>query len=462
MTVNRSRRCRKNSTIENNDQEIAACSGCKFFHSVLHFFKKKCLRKRKRQNLFNVESDTGDTGFLGLKDDVRYTRSTRVVMVVSIFSFAFFIWSYVGEIAEVTRGTGIVIPSQKEQVIQSLDGGILERINVREGDVVQAGQVVAELDTIRTMSSIKESQARYRAALATSVRLKAEINNQSVDELKFPDELQNYPDLISRERTFFINKRQKLSELTQNFRQSGKLINRELAINQELVSKGASSEVDVLRLQRQLVELHTKEEEAVREYYITASQELARADAEVQTLAPVIIGKRDLVNKSKIRSPVKGMIKSINISTLGGSIPPNGILMNIVPINDRLLIEAKISPRDIGFIRVRPEKEDKAKLLPTQKARVKITAYDYSIYGGLEGEVVFISPDSTKDEHKPGQYYYKVFIQTYKDYMETKSGRKMYISPGMMATVEITTGKRTVLQYLIKPFNKLNEAMRER
>lgn len=450
----------KNSTWERNAHKTG--SGRGRMYSVLNILKKHNGRNRKPQDLFGIEDDIENAVSLGLRDDVRYTRATRVVVVLGTFSFIFFLWSYTGEIAEVTRGTGIVIPSQKEQVIQSLDGGILERINVREGDVVQAGQVVAELDTVRTMSSIEESQARYHAALASSVRLKAEIDNRSADELIFPDELHDYPDLLSRERMLFINKRRKLAELTENFRQSRKLINRELSINKELVSKGASSEVDVLRLQRQLVELQTREEEAVREYYITASQELAKADAEVQTLGPVIAGKKDLVNKSKIRSPVRGVIKNINISTLGGVIPPNGVLMNIVPLDDRLLIETKIAPRDIAFIRARPTKSGDTEFLPAQKARVKITAYDYSIFGGLDGEVTVISPDSTKEEHQPGQYYYKVYIETDRDYVETKSGQKMYISPGMMATVEITTGERTVLQYLIKPFNKLNEALRER
>lgn len=450
----------KNNTGECNAHKTG--SGRGRMYSVLNIFKKHNGRNRKPLDLFGIEDDIENAVSLGLRDDVRYTRATRVVVVLGIFSFIFFLWSYTGEISEVTRGTGIVIPSQKEQVIQSLDGGILERINVREGDVVQAGQVVAELDTVRTMSSIEESQARYHAALASSVRLKAEIDNRSADELLFPDELHDYPDLLSREKMLFINKRRKLSELTENFRQSRKLINRELAINKELVSKGASSEVDVLRLQRQLVELQTREEEAVREYYITASQELAKADAEVQTLGPVIAGKKDLVNKSKIRSPVRGVIKNINISTLGGVIPPNGVLMNIVPLDDRLLIETKIAPKDIAFIRARPTKSGGTELLPAQKARVKITAYDYSIFGGLDGEVTVISPDSTKEEHQPGQYYYKVYIETDRDYVETKSGQKMYISPGMMATVEITTGERTVLQYLIKPFNKLNEALRER
>lgn len=456
----------KNNSLRKIDLSKSKSYQCgvdkKSIFSFMNRFKRINGRSHQNKNSFSIGNDINNAIDLGLEDDISYTKSKHVVAVLCVFSVILFFWSYMGEIAEVTRGSGIVIPSQREQIIQSLDGGTLARINVKEGDVVDVGQIVAELDTIRTTSSMQESLARYHAALAASVRLKAELDNKSVNELIFPAELQNYPELIGREKAFFVNKRGKLNELIENFRQSKKLIDQELAINKELVPKGASSEVDVLRLQRQLVELQTKKDEAIREYYINASQELIKVDAEVQTLRPMITGKNDLINKAKIRSPVKGVIKSINNSTLGGVIPQNGVLMNIVPLNDRLLIEAKISPRDIAFIRARPINVMGKKQPPPQHANIKITAYDYSIYGDLKGEVTVISPDSTKDENQPNQYYYRVYIETDKDYVETKSGQKMYISPGMMATVEITTGSRTILQYLIKPFNKLNEAMRER
>jgi len=424
--------------------------------------KKNDEISEKKFELFDIEDNIENPELLGLKGDVAYTRATRIIWITSIFLTIFFTWSYFGEISEVVYGTGTVIPSQKEQVIQSLDGGILKKINVKEGDIVAAGQIVAEFDTIRTQSSMQESQAKYNAALAASVRLKTEVDNGSITSLIFPEELSKYPNLISREKQLFINKKNKLNEIISGIKKAEKLINKELAIHQELLKKGASSEVDVLRLQRQLVEMQSKEEDIIQEYSLNASQELAKVNSEVQSLRQVITGRNDLIDKSKIKSPVQGIVKNIIISTIGGVVPPNGILMNVVPINDKLLIEARISPRDIAFIHARPVINNSDNVVPNQKVKVKITAYDYSIYGGLDGEVTVISPDSIKDEHNPNKYYYRVYIETDRDYVKTKSGNKMYISPGMMAIIEINTGSRTIFQYLVKPFNKLNEALRER
>lgn len=424
--------------------------------------KKKYKNSKKNYDLFDINDDIENPVSLGLKGDVAYTKATRVIWVVLIFFITLFIWSYFGKVSEVVSGTGTVIPSQKEQIIQSLDGGILKKIYVKEGDIVAAGQVIAELDTVRMLSSMQESQAKYNAALAASARLKTEIDNGNVSDLIFPEELKKHPELIVREKQLFVNKKNKLNEMIYGLSRSEKLIRKELAIHQELLNKGASSEVEVLRLQRQLVEMQSKEEEIIHEYNLNASQELAKINSDVQSLRSVITGRNDLINKSKIRSPVQGIVKNINVSTIGGVIPPNGVLMNIVPIKDKLLIEARITPRDIAFIHARTAKSSHDNTIQNQKVRVKITAYDYSIYGGLDGEVTVISPDSIKDEHHPNQYYYRVYIETDRDYLNTKSGGKMYISPGMMATIEITTGTRTIFQYLVKPFNKLNEALRER
>ena len=161
-------------------------------------------------------------------------------------------------------------------------------------------------------------------------------------------------------------------------------------------------------------------------------------------------GRQDLVSRSTLRSPVRGIIKDIEINTIGGTLPPNGAIMRIVPLDDTLLIEAQILPRDIAFIH------------PGQKARVKITAYDYSIYGDLPGEVITISPDTIKDEQKPDVVYYRAYIRTAKDYLLNKQDRKLFISPGMVASVDIVTGRKTIARYLIKPFNKVNEALTER
>lgn len=167
-------------------------------------------------------------------------------------------------------------------------------------------------------------------------------------------------------------------------------------------------------------------------------------------MSSIVRGRADSLARLTITSPVRGIVKNIEVVTIGGVIPPNGKLMDIVPLDDQLLIEARISPRDIAFIH------------PGQRASVKITAYDYAIYGGLEGKVTSISPDTIQDETNPNVYYYRVFVQTESDALVNKAGQRFEIMPGMIASVDIHTGSKTVLDYLIKPFNRAREALRER
>ena len=181
-----------------------------------------------------------------------------------------------------------------------------------------------------------------------------------------------------------------------------------------------------------------------------AREELAKANIDIETQAQVIKGKTDTLERTVFKSPVRGIVKEIDVMTIGGVIPQNGKLMTIVPLDEQLLIEARISPRDIAFIR------------PDQEALVKVTAYDYSIYGGLHGKVTVISPDTIRDEVKQDQFYYRAYIRTDSDKLINKQGKQFNITPGMVAVVDIKTGHKTVLDYLIKPFNKAKEALRER
>ncbi len=208
--------------------------------------------------------------------------------------------------------------------------------------------------------------------------------------------------------------------------------------------------MEVLRLQRQRSDLSLKLTDLRSQYYVQAREALSKANAEVDMLLAIIKGREDSVTRLTIRSPVRGIVKNIQVTTLNGVIPPNGDLMEIVPVDDRLLIEARLSPRDIAFIH------------PGQRALVKITAYDYAIYGGLEGEVETISPDTIQDKAKPEVFYYRVFIRTHQDYLVNKAGHHFSIVPGMIATVDIKTGEKTIVDYLIKPFNRAKEALRER
>ncbi|MBY4953513.1 HlyD family type I secretion periplasmic adaptor subunit [Pantoea sp. DY-17] len=394
-----------------------------------------------------AEVDSSDDLLGELRSETHYTGAVRLIVISTALILVAVIWAWFGVLDEVSTGTGKVIPSSRDQVLQSLEGGILTELYVHEGDQVQAGQVVARLDATRSQSNVGESAARYRAALAAAARLNAEVNDQP---LSFPAELNEFPDLMASETRLYKTRRAQLTDATAQFKESLALANRELAITQRLAKTGAASSVEVLRLQRDKSDLELKLTDMRSQYYVQAREELAKANAEADSMAQVVKGREDTVTRLTIRSPMRGIVKNIKVSTVGGVVPPNGELMNIVPMNDRLLIEARLSPRDIAFIR------------PGQRAVVKISAYDYAIYGGLNGVVESISPDTIQDEVKPEIYYYRVFIRTDNDYVQNKAGKRFSISPGMVSTVDIKTGEKTVMDYLIKPFNKAQEAMRER
>lgn len=394
-----------------------------------------------------AEVDSSDDLLGELRSETHYTGAVRLIVISTALILVTVIWAWFGVLDEVSTGTGKVIPSSRDQVLQSLEGGILTELYVHEGDQVQAGQMVARLDATRSESNVGESAARYRAALAAASRLNAEVNDQP---LSFPAELNKFPDLIASETRLYKTRRAQLTDATAQFKESLALANRELAITQRLAKTGAASSVEVLRLQRDKSDLELKLTDMRSQYYVQAREELAKANAEADSMAQVVKGREDTVTRLTIRSPMRGIVKNIKVSTVGGVVPPNGELMNIVPMNDRLLIEARLSPRDIAFIR------------PGQRAVVKISAYDYAIYGGLNGVVESISPDTIQDEVKPEIYYYRVFIRTDNDYVQNKTGKRFSISPGMVSTVDIKTGEKTVMDYLIKPFNKAQEAMRER
>jgi adhesin transport system membrane fusion protein len=268
--------------------------------------------------------------------------------------------------------------------------------------------------------------------------------------LAFPEEVLKEPKLVQEETALYRSRRANLEESIAGNQQALKLVQQELAMTAPLVAKGAASEVEVLRLKREANDLQNKINDTRNEYYVKAREELSKANTDIQTQQQVVKGRNDSLQRAVFKAPVRGVVKEIDVTTLGGVIPQNGKLMTIVPLEDKLLIEARISPRDIAFIR------------PGQEALVKITAYDYSIYGGLKGKVTVISPDTIRDEVKQDQFYYRVYIRTESDRLHNKAGTAFSITPGMVATVDIRTGQKTVLDYLLKPFNKAKEALRER
>ncbi|AGA33655.1 protein secretion ABC efflux system, membrane fusion protein [Thioalkalivibrio nitratireducens DSM 14787] len=380
-------------------------------------------------------------------DDSAMTGATRIIWLAAGFITVFLIWSYFATVDEVSSGQGTVIPHTRSQVIQSLEGGILQALYVFEGDTVSPGQPLARLDPTRSESDLEETEARYRGALARASRLEAEVNREP---LTFPDELLDHPALIASESALYESRQQGLEQSRQGLAESLDMVQQERRITERLVSGGAASQVELLQLRRQEADLTRQLHELESEFLVRAREEMARASTEVEALASVLRGLRDAVQRQTLRSPVRGVVKSIHVTTLGGVLPANGQLMEIVPIEDQLRIEARISPRDIAFIR------------PGQDAKVKVTAYDYATYGALDGQVVSISPDTIRDEVNPEVFYYRVFIETESDALINRAGRRFPIEPGMIAQVDIRSGRKTVWQYLTKPLNRAGEALRER
>lgn len=384
-------------------------------------------------------------------DDRAIARDQRrLVWLIFAMLVVFLAWAWFFPLVEVSSGRGTVVPSSREQVIQSLEGGIVASISVKEGDLVEKGQIIARLDATRSASNVEEAEAKYHAAIAAAARLRAELDDR--DTIDFSDELSGdeFDQLRRNELALFRSRRTSLREALSGLTEGLELTQQELEIAEKLQSSGAASRVEVIRLRREAARTKLEIARLRADARVQIGEELQRINAEAEVQASVIRGRSDQLARLVFRAPMRGIIKDIAVTTIGGVVPPGGQLMTIVPMDDQLLIEARISPRDIAYIH------------PGQEAQVKVSAYDYAIFGGLTGEVVTISPNTVRDEVNPDQVYYRAYIRTREDFLTNKAGTQFPIVPGMIATVDIRTGQKTVWQYLVKPFNRAQEALRER
>lgn len=397
-------------------------------------------------------------------------------------------WASVAEIDEVTRGQGKVVPSSKVQVIQNLEGGILADVLVSEGQMVEKDDVLLKIDDTRFSSSFRESKLTYWELVARTARLSAESEGKP---LELPDELMiKQPELAAEERALYQSRqlqlqstidvlkrqaeqrRQELVEKQarqQQLSRSFELSNQELQMSEPLVAAGVMSEVELLRLRRtvndlkgemdsnrlaiprirsSIDEVQQKINEANTRFQSEAARELSEVRAEMERTEESVSALADRVTRTNVRSPMKGTIKRLMINTIGGVIQPGMDLVEIVPLEDNLLIEAQIRPADIAFLR------------PGQEAIIKFTAYDFSIYGGLQAKLERISADTITNEED--ESFYLIYLRTEQNYIKSSLG-ELGIIPGMTVTVDILTGEKTVLDYLLKPILKAkNEALRER
>lgn len=357
------------------------------------------------------------------------------------------VWSRFAVLEEVTTGQAQIVPSGKVQVIQSLEGGIVSALNVQEGDLVKAGQPLVVIDPTRAESSYNEVEKRRRSLIAAAARLRAEASAQP---LRFPPEIAGDTDLVRYETETYRVRRQAVDQATAALSSSIALMRRELAITEPMSARGLVPEVDVLRLRRQINDAQMQIAERTNRYRADASTELSKMEGELAQVSEVATGRRDALTRTILRAPMQGTVKNVQVTTIGGVVQPGAAVMEIVPFRDVLLVEAKIRPSDVAFIR------------PGQKATVKLAPYNYLVYGALEGKVETISPDTLREDRKTGEEtFYRVLVSTGRSSL-IHQGKALPIIPGMTGTVDILTGRRTVFDYFLRPVLKVEEAFRER
>lgn len=425
--------------------------------------------------------------FFETDEDLPLGRHILMISIVSFFAL-FILWASFAKLDETTRGQGKVVPSSEVQQISSLEGGILDEIMIKEGDEVEAGQTIARLRDVAATADFSSNEARYLGTLATVTRLQAEAEGKAPD---FPQEvIDGAPQSVTEEMAAYRANQDKIANQTVIFEQQKSqrsqelnelrikagdlrgqlaLVEDEKAMIAPLVASGSAPKLELLQLDRQIKEKQTElnsvnaaipraraaisEAEArikdvVSSARAQAQTELSAKLVEMNAIKKGLVGLEDRRDRTEIKSPVNGYVKQIAVYTQGGVVQPGQTFIEIVPKDDQLLVEAQINPKDIAF------------LYPDQPAIVKITAYDFSIYGGLEGKVINISPDAVTNEE--GESFYNVRILTEENALKRK-GEVLPIIPGMVASVDILTGEKTVMEYLLKPFIKtLDNSMNER
>ncbi|AZD34729.1 Type I secretion system, membrane fusion protein LapC [Pseudomonas chlororaphis subsp. aurantiaca] len=361
------------------------------------------------------------------------------------------LWAHFARVEEVTQGEGRVIPASREQIIQSLEGGIMKELFVKEGQVVEQGQELLKIDPTRVGANYREALSRVQGLKGAIARLRAEAYDTP---LMFPEEIKGSASIV-RDETQAYNARQKtLQESVKALRRSLELAEGEVRLSAPMAHQGLVSEVEIMRLRRQANEFNLQITDRLNRFRSEANNELTRSESELAQALEVLKGREDVMNRTSITAPVRGTVNNIRVTTRGGVIQQGAEIMTLIPLEDRLLVEVKIKPADVAFI------------YPGLEATVKITAYDYSIYGGLSGKVEHISSDTLFDEEKArtgreNPTYYKVYVRTDRASLDAH-GRSFPIIPGMIASVDIKTGEKTVLAYLLKPVLKAREAFRER
>ena len=374
-----------------------------------------------------------------------------IIIAISIALVGFIVWSQWAELDKVTRAPGRVVPFARVQVVQSEEGGAIAEIHVREGDVVKAGDLLVEIDTVQTVAGVSEARARVAALESRMARIDAELFNKG---LNFPASLNDFPEFVANQRQLFNRRRAALAAEVGSLQQMANLQQEELNLNLPLVDTGDVAQSEIIRMQRSIVDTQGRISNIRAQYIRDLQTEFTQTEEELVAAQQTLTQREDSLDAASIIAPTDGIVKNVRLTTLGGVLRPGDEVMQIVPTGEQLIVEAQVPPRDIAFVVV------------GQRARVNFDAYDSAVYGSGNGRVVYLSPDTLSEEREDGTVntYYRVNLEVDTNSMRPRNdGEVIDLQPGMTATAEILTGSQTVWEYITKPILKTTrDSLQER
>lgn len=378
------------------------------------------------------------------------TSSSRKLIYTFFIGFVLFlIWAYSFEIERSVRAQGQIIASDKTQIIQAPDGGVIEVINVKEGEHVKKGQILAVLEKERASASYLDTKGKVAALRVSLARLQSEVYGRP---LQFSDDLLQYQEFIKNQTNLYKQRKKAIDEDVMTLNESLRLAREELNMNLPLLRSGDVSKADILKLQRQVTDIQGQITSKKNKYFQDAEAEMTKAQEDLATQEQNLMDRKQLLEHTTLIAPADGIVKKLTVTTIGGVLKQGDEIMQLLPTESDLIVEAKVAPTDMSNL---------IKGLP---ALIKLDAYDYSIYGAMHGNVDYISPDSLTEQTKNGDsVYYRVLIRIKGKEVENNFSRQIKIDPGMTVTVDIKTGNRTVLTYLTKPITKtLSDSLHEK
>ena len=390
-----------------------------------------------------------NSGFGNLRIGRPSIVSFLLLNAIVITLIVLVVWSAYSNVDEITHAEGRIIPSTRMQIVQNMEGGIVKSINVKQGDVVEKDDVVLSMESVQFSAELDSKRQQVLSLMAKEARLRAEVNGTGLSFT--PDFSSMAGQYVSTEMSEFESRRRRLNAdlaLLESQVQSGQ---EELDIVRKLTERGLEPQIELVRTQARVEEARNKMESMRRQFKSEAATDLSRVVIELNPMRQTLPAFADKVNRTQVKAPLKGVVNRVLVNTVGGVIKPGEPIAEIVPFDDNLVVEAQIRPQDIGFIQL------------GQSANVKITAYDYSIFGSIKGTIINISPDSvSKEERGQVMYYYVARIETNTKAIKSLE-KNLPIIPGMQAQVDIITGNKSVLSYLLKPLIAVKEnAFRER